>query len=111
MVSPSVQQNDQFRRGDLNIPGIRVITAGLDHLQKRMDTPMGQLAQTVAGFADFTEVNDPHGEHDFGSFQFGGEKCFWKIDYYDLDYQGGSDDPSDLSKTRRVLTIMLDEEY
>ncbi|MEP4125327.1 MAG: DUF3768 domain-containing protein, partial [Lentilitoribacter sp.] len=65
----------------------------------------------VSEFNVFTDDNDPYGEHDFGSFEFGGKKCFWKIDYYDLNYQGGSDDPSDLSKTNRVLTIMLADEY
>jgi hypothetical protein len=115
MVSPTVQQiaqqNDRFRQGDPNVPGTIVLTAGLDRLLKQMDIPMGKLAQAVAEFSDFTDANDPHGEHDFGSFQFGREKCFWKIDYYDLGYQDGSDDPADLSKTRRVLTIMLAEEY
>ena len=115
MVSPTVQQiaqqNDRFRRGDPNVPGTIVVTAGIDHLLKRLNIPIGQLAQTVAGFSDFTDANDPHGEHDFGQFEFHGHKCFWKIDYYDLDYHGGSDDPSDLSKTRRVLTIMLADEY
>jgi hypothetical protein len=105
------QQNDQFRRGDPSIPGTIVVTAGMDHLLKRLDIPIAQLAQTVAGFSDFTDANDPHGERDFGDFRFGGQKCAWKIDYYDLDYHGGSDDPSDLSKTCRLLTILLAEEW
>lgn len=115
MVSPTVrhiaQQNDQFRRGDPNVPGIRVITAGLDHLLKRLDIPQAQLAQLVAQFDDFTQSNDPHGERDFGVFKFHQHKLFWKIDAYNQDYSMGSDDPSDLSNTRRVLTIMLSEEY
>jgi hypothetical protein len=115
MVSPTVQlvaqQNDQFRQGDPNVPGIRVLTAGLDQLLKRFEISQQQLAQTVAEFSDFTDANDPHGERDFGAFEFHSHKCFWKIDYYDLDYHGGSDDPADLSKTRRVLTIMLADEY
>jgi hypothetical protein len=83
----------------------------LDHLLKQMEIPIRELAQTVVGFADFTEQNDPHGEHDFGAFEFHGHKVFWKIDAYDLDYHGGSDDPSDLSKTCRLLSIMLAEEW
>ena len=71
---------------------------------------LGKLAQTVAGFSDFSDANDSHSEHDFGAFEFHGHKVFWKIDYYDLDYHGGSDDPSDLSKTCRLLSIMLAEE-
>jgi hypothetical protein len=65
----------------------------------------------VQRFADFNADNDPHGEHDFGSFEIAGEKFFWKIDYYDSDMTFGSEDPADPEKTRRVLTIMLAEEY
>jgi Protein of unknown function (DUF3768) len=65
----------------------------------------------VQSFKDFTEDNDPHGEHDFGSFEYAGERCFWKIDYYDKAMEYGSDDPADPAKTTRVLTIMLAEEY
>jgi Protein of unknown function (DUF3768) len=59
----------------------------------------------------FIEDNDPHGEHDFGSFEIEGRKLFFKIDYYDKDMRFGSEDPSDPSKTARVLTLMLAEEY
>jgi hypothetical protein len=65
----------------------------------------------VAAFSDFTSDNDPHGEHDFGSFTLVGRKFFWKIDYYDERCEFGSEDPSDPEKTIRVLTIMLAEEY
>ena len=115
MVSTRVQriaqQNDRFRHGDPNIPGQRLVTAGINELLERLDIPQQELAQAVTEFSKFTEHNDPHGEHDFGSFEFHRHKCFWKIDYYDTDYAMGSDDPADLSKTRRVLTIMLGEEY
>jgi hypothetical protein len=45
------------------------------------------------------------------SFELEGEKLFWKIDYYDLAGEFGSEDPTDPKKTLRVLTIMLAEEY
>lgn len=63
----------------------------------------------VQEFSDFTEDNDPYGEHDFGSFTVAGNKVFWKIDYYTKDLSGGCD-PLD-PECRRVLTIMLAEEY
>lgn len=66
---------------------------------------------TVRSFTAFTRDNDPHLEHDFGSFEVRGEKLFWKIDYYDLDLTYGSEAPEDPSKTKRVLTIMLASEY
>ena len=55
--------------------------------------------------------NDPHGEHDFGSFELAGETYFFKVDYYSPDLQGGSEDPADPEKTTRVLTIMRADEY
>jgi hypothetical protein len=65
----------------------------------------------VQRFAGFTADNDPHGEHDFGSFDLAGEKFFWKIDYYDERCEFGSADPADPQRTTRVLTIMLAGEY
>ncbi len=63
----------------------------------------------VQEFKVFTEDNDPYGEHDFGSLNVDGNKVFWKIDYYTQDLSGGCDplDPG----CRRVLTILLAEEY
>ena len=103
--------NDAFRRAEPGIPGKTVLTAGIVDLLNRQKIPLPKLAQLVANYADFNEDNDPHGEHDFGAFEFGGAKCFWKIDCYDKQYHMGSDDPTDLSKTNRVLTIMLAKEW
>ena len=65
----------------------------------------------VQSFSNFTKNNDPHGEHDFGCFEIEGESYFFKIDYYALDLDGGSEDPADPSVTTRVLTIMRADEY
>src|SRR5262249_20996885 len=64
----------------------------------------------VQTFSDFNPDNDPHGEHDFGSFEVAGQKFFWKIDYYDRCLRFGSKDPADPSKTNHVLTIRLADE-
>ena len=39
--------------------------------------------RTVATFDASSGDNDPHGEHDFGSFDLAGHKFFFKLDYYD----------------------------
>ena len=44
-------------------------------------------------------------------FEEGGERYFFKIDYYAPNMSEGSDDPADPSKTRRVLTIGLASDY
>lgn len=98
--------NDAFRT---QMTGGRVmLTAGVDALPSDVKAV---VVHRVATFSDFTEDNDPHGEHDFGNFTLAGRKFFWKIDYYDVNMEFGSEDPTDASKTTRVLTIMLAEEY
>ncbi|WP_199153350.1 DUF3768 domain-containing protein [Chromobacterium sp. ASV23] len=59
----------------------------------------------------FHAGNDPYLEHDFGQVEIDGDTVFWKIDYYALDSEFGSEAPWDAQQTRRVLTLMLAEEY
>ncbi len=103
--------NDRFRKGDNSIPGRTLVTSGINSLLEDMDTEIHQLLAVVSEFDEFTPDNDPHLEHDFAAFEFLGQKLFWKFDYYSHDPKYGSDDPSDIEKTFRVLTIMLAEEY
>jgi hypothetical protein len=69
-----------------------------------------QVLERVRTF-EFTNDNDPHGEHDFGNFVVGGVTYLFKVDYYAPDMEGGSEDPADPEKTTRVLTIMRADEY
>jgi Protein of unknown function (DUF3768) len=100
--------NDAFRASLDQRLGRVLMTAGVDALPSDVKA---MVLRRVATFTDFTRDNDPHGEHDFGSFTLAGRKIFWKIDYYDATVEFGSDDPADPEKTTRVLTIMLAEEY
>lgn len=104
-------QNDRLRRGDTSIPGQIIMTTGLQRLLADNDKAPQELALIVAEYDDFTGDNDPHQEHDFGAFEFCGEKVFWKIDYYDEAILYGSNDPSNLAKTTRMLTLFLASEY
>jgi hypothetical protein len=69
------------------------------------------ILHQIQTYDEFTEANDPYGEHDFGRITHQGCEIFWKWDYYDLDCSMHSLDASDPSITQRVLTIMLAEEY
>ena len=101
------QQNDLLRQTFLM--GKVVMTAGISSLP---DDTREQIITKVQEFDDFTQDNDPYGEHDFGAFdQHRVDKVFWKIDYYYHDLTQGSEEPSDPAQTSRVLTIMLAEEY
>jgi len=99
--------NDRFRR-DFPANGRRYITDGIFALDS---DDRDAILEKVRTFDTFTEDNDPHGEHDFGAFDFKGERIFWKIDYYDAACKHGSENPADPAQTTRVLTIMLAEEY
>lgn len=98
--------NDAFRRTFLG--GRVMLTCGIDALP---DAIKVNVLQLVRAFKEFDEGNDPHGEHDFGSFDLQGQRFFWKIDCYDEQCNFGSEDPADPKRTTRVLTIMLANEY
>lgn len=109
------------------LPGASCIanmTAGIAAL------PLAQRAaivRLVAAFDNWTEDNDPHREHDFGTLYrlASGEwtqarpddadqiaqTAFWKLDYYDKALAFGSEEPWNAEATARVLTIMLASEY
>lgn len=111
------QMNDQFRSrlqipvfGTPEVQGCFVMTSGIAAL-----SPEDQICicAEVRNYADFTEDDDPYGEHDFGSIDYKNVgKLFWKIDYYSDSYcTSGSETPSDPNQSYRVLTTMLASEY
>src|SRR5271170_2632658 len=98
--------NDQLRRTG---KGGRVLfTRGV-----RDPGLLDQALAAVRTFDAFTPDNDPHEEHDFGSFTLDGRKLFWKIDLYDRSNRprlriparaGGFGARSDDHARRRILT-------
>ena len=92
-----------------NLPnGHAVITAGVAALRAEA---VARIVKTVSVYDDFCHANDPYEEHDFGALEVDGQVIFFKIDYFDKALTYHSPDPSDLSVTERVITIMLAEEY
>ena len=99
--------NDELRKGQ----GVNcqiMLTSGIHDQGQEF---VGDVTKAVADFNSFTPENDPHSEHDFGSFDIRGQKIFFKVDYYDLSMKMLSPNSSDPAVTKRVLTIMLAEEY
>lgn len=101
-----------------------VATAGFRSLP---DADQSQVRELIETFDAFTEDNDPHGERDFGAiYQLRDgrwtierphlredvhERVFWKLDYYDRNMEFASEDAANPAISRRVLTIMLSDEY
>ena len=98
--------NDELR--DHLLGGGAVITPAIAALGQ---AAVQRLVQTISIFDDFCAANDPYGEHDFGVFDFEGQRIMFKIDYYDKELAHQSPDPSDPSLTERIITIMLADEY
>ncbi len=99
--------NDLLRKGQADNATL-IVTAGI---KAEGDDFLRQAVNGVMSFTEFSEDNDPHGEHDFGAFEVNGKKLFFKIDYFDLELERHSDDAADPACTHRVLTIMLASEY
>src|SRR6516162_6806853 len=88
--------------------GKTYLTRGL--IEKGADF-IAKATAAVRAFDAFTDDNDPWQEHDCATLDVDGEPVMFKVDYYDLDLEYGSPDPSDARLTRRVLTIMLASDY
>ena len=115
--------NDLARRA-MGVACTAVATIGFRSLPEADQSQVRELVET---FDAFEEDNDPHGERDLGCvYQLGDgqwtterprasederERVFWKLDYYDRDLRFGSEDAANPAVTRRVLTIMLADEY
>jgi hypothetical protein len=99
--------NDQFRCAGIG-QGSLMLTQGVS---AKGDVFVRDVVATVSTFSAFSEDNDPQGEHDFGAFDYEGERLFFKFDYYDLTLKAHSPNAADPKLTHRVLTIMLVSEY
>ena len=98
-----------------------VATPGFRALPQKDQSRVRELIET---FDAFTPDNDPNGERDYGAIYQASdgrwttarpnrarETVFWKIDYFDRELKWWSEDPANPAITRRLLTIMLAEEY
>jgi hypothetical protein len=104
-VKDIAKRNDDFRKSLKSDANHKVVltSAVAD------DPSVDKIIERVKDFDSFSSANDPHGEHDFGSFEINGEKYFFKIDYYDLDFNYGADPKED--EYSCLLTIMQASDY
>src|SRR5438105_1266104 len=88
--------NDDLRKH--LVGGGAVITMGIAALGPEA---VARLVHTIAVFDDFCHGNDPHEEHDFGSFRFDDVDVLFKIDYFDKSLNFHSPNPADAAVTER----------
>ena len=114
--------NDRARQA-MGLACVAVATEGFRAMPQAEQSRVRELIETYDGF---TPGKDPYGERDFGAIyqardgrwtclpptaRDAVETVFWKIDAYGRDLRFGGEDPANPSVTRRVLTIMLANEY
>ncbi len=105
-ANPVRELNDQFR--SCFVGGTVVMTRGVAAL----GTPrVDRITTLVQNYDSFDTDNDPYGEHDFGVIDLDQTRIYWKIDYYDVSLLAASPNPADPILTKRVLAMMLAEEW
>lgn len=98
--------NDAFRT---TLEGGKVfITSGVDALPSDVKA---MAIKKMMAYDAFDDEEELYGEHHFGSFTLSGYAFFFRIDAYDKNMEYGSPDPTDPTVTKRVLVLMLAEEY
>ncbi len=85
-----------------------MLTSGIQALGQ---AAVNEILNKIRTFNAYTKDNDPYGERDCALLTVNENKIMYKIDYYDANLQYASSDPSDATKTCRVMTILLAEEY
>lgn len=98
--------NDSFRT--VQTQGKVLLSSGVAALAT---VDQSSILRAVVLFDDFTDDNDPYGEHDCAIITVDSYRVLWKIDYYDPTLQYHSEDPADQKKTVRIMTVMFPEEY
>ncbi len=98
--------NDRFRQTFEG--GQIVLTQGFRALPNAI---VIRAFQAIQSFDAFYEGNDPYGTREFGSVQISDHVIWFKIDAFDQNLEYGSLDPSDPAVTKRVMTILLPNEY
>ena len=85
--------NDAFRKSFWG--GRIMMTAGVAALEAPV---RNAVVEKIKAFDSFDDENDPWGQHGFVSVEHFGQTFFAKIDYYNRDLSGHSEDATDLKR-------------
>lgn len=137
LVRPTETASEQVKirylndvaRTALGVGGRLMLTHGVSSMPP--DVQSG-LREALEKFDHWDEDNDPYGTHEFGTLwgcfeqndsvrwtsetpadidKFFGHKVFFRIDIFDVSYQHGAEEPWNPKTSRRVVTLMLANEY
>ncbi|MEG0868425.1 MAG: DUF3768 domain-containing protein [Hafnia sp.] len=120
-LTPLQIKNDEFRRNLIanyqkqdKVPSV-FLAPGVVALYDSDPKAFYSVLDAVINFPEekFTDENDPHKEHDMAFFDVEGERYFFKIDYYDVNFEFhcGEENMLNDELCRRVLTIAHSSEY
>lgn len=102
--------NDRCRQGLDRTARIGITRACLGTFAENRVAEIVAQAGILAALRGYRFSEAEAGERDRGSFDYRGTTVYFRIEYYDVALEYGSEDPADASITRRVLTIMLRED-
>jgi hypothetical protein len=86
---------------------IAIMTPGIAALGQDV---ADRIIKTITVFDDFCHANDPHEDHDTGSFEAEGRTISFKIDHYERPANSPSPESTGQTDRIRIITVMLAEE-
>lgn len=115
--TPISKLNDRFRKEMLDlikvVPGGVFLSEGMAHVRDDDYRQYIRVVHAVMTFDDWNYGNDPWLEKDMAKVEIDGlEPFFFKIEYFeDEEMEWGCEDPADVSKCYRKMTILFCSEY
>ena len=111
------QKNDNFRKNVLKIAANDHNhfhpSPAIQHLYLTQPEQFFRLLEEVMFYTGFDEDNDPWREHDLAFFEFNDTRYFWKIEYFDKNFEYGVEDKDKLNDEvcKRRLILAEASEY
>ena len=103
--------NDRARHGLDNGARVTFTTNLLNELSD--GSRRGDVVAQARIMIAMRECNfsDDSPERDMAWFEVDGVRGMMKIDYYDANFEWGSENPANAAETRRAITLMKPEDY